>query len=132
MKTDRNKPALVALLGYLVESAQSCRANRWLRPWFKFTVAEELAKDVAAEQAVAARNAYFAEQCDCEAERELRDACAELEAAMSDGLDGSDIKSVIAAIQRVKRARRNVQRSAALDRNIHESFPATSTASAVT
>lgn len=122
--TSRRKTPLQALRDYLTESAQSCRANRWFRPWFKFTVAEELALDVAQAEAKVAQDAYAAEQCDCEAERELIAACYELKRATEDGLTNSDMPRLVKAIQRVQIARKHVKRSAQLDRNIHELLPA--------
>jgi hypothetical protein len=125
MHTDQKTSPLAELRRYLAECAQSCRENRWLRAWFKFTVAEEIVADVVASHAVIAQKAYTAQQSDLEGASEVEAARAELEAALQGGLDNSDAKKVVSAMGRLKLARRHVLNSAANDRQISEVAHAT-------
>jgi hypothetical protein len=118
--TDRINP-LTELVRFLADSAKDCRVNRWLRAWFKFTVAQEIAKDVVASQAIVSQKAYSAEQADRAGASELESAVAELRAALADGeLNKHDIPKLLAAIKRVQLARRHVLNSAQRDREISE------------
>lgn len=92
------------LKGYCVEFATRCRASRWLGALFHVRVCSDIADDIAANEAKAARKAYDSEQADLLAIKELH-------AALADGLDKSDVPAI-------RRALANINRSAVHDREI--------------
>lgn len=92
------------LKDYCGEFATRCRASRWLGALFHVRVCADIADDIAANEAKAARKAYDSEQADLLAINELR-------AALADGLDKSDVPAI-------RRALANINRSAVHDREI--------------
>jgi hypothetical protein len=93
------------LKDYCGEFATRCRASRWLGALFHVRVCSDIADDIAANEAKAARKAYDSEQADLLAAKEL-------DAALADGqLDKSDVPAI-------RRALANINRSAVHDREI--------------
>jgi hypothetical protein len=95
---------------------------RWFGALFRVSVAQDIAADVAKAEASAAREAYSAQQEDCQGECEMAAAQEHLERALTGGLDKSDVSTVQDAIARLKRARAYVRRSAQRDGRISEQF----------
>lgn len=104
----------------LSEFAFRCRTSRWFGPLFWQRQLHDITADLSIEHSVAAREAYSAEQEDIEARKELEAARIDLDEAIKDGLDDSDAPRVRSAMNRLRCAMANVDRSAERDRSISE------------
>lgn len=101
MKTLTNPATLQTPLAELRQSlsdfAARCRAMNWLGALFRVGVAQDIVKDVEAQQAAIANDAYSAEQSDLEAVKIIEDAAR-------DGLSQCDMPALAKALRLIKRS----------------------------